>query len=244
MRVYIEFSKLIDAIMWWDSVQQCFSSRDVIQPITIYHHKSWVSNTRSACHSCGHWNKSPSKSYSKVQAAWPTMFYQVFYSWFCVRKTDTNHPSELCQAAAAQNQAVKNKKLEQFATNLSPQCFFKDQRCFKSPPTTQPTEGDKNAQKATFDSPFWDVLPTPCNCDNVLPWCGWIIFKCIYTIHKAFLFHQLLQALCWKINSALNLTVSILLSITQTSSCFLVFILACKNKFLPPEKKRSGYKGS
>ena len=112
----------------------------------------------------------------------------------------------------------------------------------------KPPKDTKSSNKATPHSPFWDVVSTPRNRHNVFPWGSWIIFKRIYTIHKAFLFHKLLQALCWKISSALNLTASILPSITQASSCFLVFILAWKKKNSSnrkeKKKKRSGYKGS
>lgn len=125
----------------------------------------------------------------------PPCFISFFINDFVLERLMQITFQSFVKPLQPKNRLLK-KMLQQFATNLSSQCFFKGQCCFKSPPTIQPTEGHKNAQTATFDSPFWDVLPTPCNCDNVLPWRGWVIFKCIYTIHKAFLFHQLLQALC------------------------------------------------
>lgn len=107
----------------------------------------------------------------------------------------------------------------------------------------KPPKDTKSSNKATPHSPFWDVVSPPRNRDNVFPWGSWIILKCIYTIHKAFLFHKLLQALCWKISSALNLTASILPSITQASSCFLVFILAWKKKNSSNRKEKKKKKG-
>lgn len=85
MRLYIGFSKLRDAVTWWHSAQQCLSSKEVIQPISayIFHHKSWVPNTCSACYSCGHWNNRPLQNLTaKSKLHDPPCFIRFFYSWF------------------------------------------------------------------------------------------------------------------------------------------------------------------
>ena len=48
------------------------------------------------------------------------------------------------------------------------------------------------------DSPLWNVVSPPCDGDAIFPRGAGVILKCIHSIQKAFLLHQLLQTLCGK----------------------------------------------
>lgn len=48
------------------------------------------------------------------------------------------------------------------------------------------------------DSPLWNVVSPPRDGNAVFPRGAGVILKCIDSIQKAFLFHQLLQTLCGK----------------------------------------------